>query len=479
MAYRESVGTAQIDDSAVTNAKMANMATLTIKGNDTGGAAAPQDLTKTEVLTLLNVEDGADVTDATNVDAAGAVMNSDASTASMSFVIDEDNMASDSATKVPTQQSVKAYVDAAVTSAVTYKGAYNASTNSPDLDTSPSGVLVGDMYTVTVAGTFFTTAVAVGDVLIAEVDSASTEADWTIVERNLDQATTSTQGIAELATQAEVNTGTDALRIVTPDTLEDKTYGTFTGSTISDNGTLKAALQELETAVEVSASTTVEGNVELATQTEVNTGTDAARVVTADTLEDKLYGTFTGSTISDNGTLKAALQELETAVEVSATTSVQGNVELATQAEINTGTDASRVVTADTLEDKTYGTFTGSIISDNGTLKAALQELETAIEAAGTNLTVVSKAFGDTPYSASASEVVTVNATGGAVTVNLPAAASSTDAMIIVKKIDASANAVTVDGNLSETIDGATTVVIGNQYTSLTFICDGTGWHIL
>ena len=38
-------------------------------------------------------------------------MNSDTSTASMSFVVDEDNMASDSDTKIPTQQSVKAYVD--------------------------------------------------------------------------------------------------------------------------------------------------------------------------------------------------------------------------------------------------------------------------------------------------------------------------------------------------------------------------------
>ena len=58
------------------------------------------------------IEASADVTDATNVAAAGAVMESDTSTASMSFVIDEDDMASDSATKVPTQQSVKAYVDA-------------------------------------------------------------------------------------------------------------------------------------------------------------------------------------------------------------------------------------------------------------------------------------------------------------------------------------------------------------------------------
>lgn len=59
----------------------------------------------------INVEDGADVTDAANVNAAGAVMESDSTTASMAFVIDEDNMVSNSATKVPTQQSVKAYAD--------------------------------------------------------------------------------------------------------------------------------------------------------------------------------------------------------------------------------------------------------------------------------------------------------------------------------------------------------------------------------
>lgn len=52
-----------------------------------------------------------------NVDAAGAVMNTDTSTASMSFVVDEDNMSSNSATKLSTQQSIKAYVDAEIASA--------------------------------------------------------------------------------------------------------------------------------------------------------------------------------------------------------------------------------------------------------------------------------------------------------------------------------------------------------------------------
>ncbi len=66
--------------------------------------------TDAEKSKLTAIEASADVTDATNVDAAGAVMNTDTTTAAMSFVIDEDNMASDSDTKVPTQQSVKAYV---------------------------------------------------------------------------------------------------------------------------------------------------------------------------------------------------------------------------------------------------------------------------------------------------------------------------------------------------------------------------------
>ncbi len=68
--------------------------------------------TGTEKTKLSGIETAADVTDAANVDAAGAVMNSDTSTASMSFVIDQDDMSSNTDTKVPTQQSVKAYVDA-------------------------------------------------------------------------------------------------------------------------------------------------------------------------------------------------------------------------------------------------------------------------------------------------------------------------------------------------------------------------------
>ena len=71
--------------------------------------------TDAQFTKLANIEASADVTDATNVNAAGAVMLSDTTTSGMGFVVDEDNMASDSATKLATQQSIKAYVASQVT----------------------------------------------------------------------------------------------------------------------------------------------------------------------------------------------------------------------------------------------------------------------------------------------------------------------------------------------------------------------------
>lgn len=100
----------------------------------------------TDGTKLDGIEAGADVTDATNVDAAGAVMNSDTSTAGMGFVVDEDNMASDSATKVPTQQSVKAYVDTATSGFGTgdVVGPASATDGVPALFDGTTGKLLKD-----------------------------------------------------------------------------------------------------------------------------------------------------------------------------------------------------------------------------------------------------------------------------------------------------------------------------------------------
>lgn len=74
---------------------------------------------------------------------------------------------------------------------------------------------------------------------------------------------------------------------------------------------------------------------------------------------------------------------------------------------------------------------------------------------------------------------ILMDASGGARTVTLPLAATSNRVVLTIKKIDSSANAVTIDGNGAETIDGAATQVLAAQWDSFTIQCNGTAWFIL
>ncbi len=109
----------------------------------------------------------------------------------------------DNDTTLPTSAAVKAYVDSSVAGGLVYQGGYNADTNTPNLDSPPTGTInKGFTYTVTEDGLFFTEQVRVGDVLIAEIDTPTTLGDWTTVQNNIDLADLTTVGIGN------VNAGT-------------------------------------------------------------------------------------------------------------------------------------------------------------------------------------------------------------------------------------------------------------------------------
>jgi hypothetical protein len=74
---------------------------------------------------------------------------------------------------------------------------------------------------------------------------------------------------------------------------------------------------------------------------------------------------------------------------------------------------------------------------------------------------------------------IRVDATDGALTVTLPAAGSLPGKVFVVKKVDSSANAVTIDADGSEEIDGATTESLASQYDAITVQSNGTSWDIL
>jgi hypothetical protein len=76
-------------------------------------------------------------------------------------------------------------------------------------------------------------------------------------------------------------------------------------------------------------------------------------------------------------------------------------------------------------------------------------------------------------------KLILCSASGGAFPINLPAAATAGDGFrVTIKKTDSTTNAVTIDGNASETIDGSTTLTCDNQYDSWELICDGSAWYI-
>lgn len=117
-----------------------------------------------------------------------------------------------------------------------------------------------------------------------------------------------------------------------------------------------------------------------------------------------------------------------------------------------------------------------TLLADNTARAISAQDLRDALYSA----------LGVTPYVAKTAnytatesdDFIAVNATGGAVTITLPAAATTrVGKTYTIKKTDVSANAVSINPNASETLDGsASTVDITTQYYAVTIINTGAAW---
>ena len=137
---------------------------------------------------------------------------------------------------------IQAAIDTAVSSSLTYRGGYNASTNTPDLTTSPNSILTGDTYAVTVAGDasgFWSPTLNIGDLVIANIDSPATIADWTEVQSNIDVATDTVQGIANFPTSGGLSVTGGAVSIADT-TVAAGTY-TNTNLTVDAQGRITTA----------------------------------------------------------------------------------------------------------------------------------------------------------------------------------------------------------------------------------------------
>lgn len=93
---------------------------------------------------------------------------------------------------------------------------------------------------------------------------------------------------------------------------------------------------------------------------------------------------------------------------------------------------------------------------------------------------IASKTNSDSPYTALAGDdLIFIDTSGGAVTVNLPTAASIGGKIYTVVKTTSDTSLVTVDANSTETINGALTFKLCTQYELVRVISDGTNWQVI
>ena len=135
-------------------------------------------------------------------------------------------------------------------------------------------------------------------------------------------------------------------------TKDDTDLGTFTGTTIADSQTIKAALQALETAVESKGSA--------ASLTSLTTAVGDLNTLSGVAQNDEDLGTFSGSTIADSVTIKAALQALETAVE---------DISAVDTAVVDAGDNVNRLVASTSADAEPAAWHFLAVDTSNGSIK--------------------------------------------------------------------------------------------------------------
>lgn len=122
--------------------------------------------------------------------------------------------------------ATKNYVDTtfAGSGALIYQGGYDAAAGAPN-----ANALKGWTYAVTKAGDgngYFSTPLEVGDLIIANIDSPASEADWTEINKNIDVATDTIQGIANFPTAGGLSVSSGAVSL--PNVVTAGSFGSAT-----------------------------------------------------------------------------------------------------------------------------------------------------------------------------------------------------------------------------------------------------------
>ncbi len=206
-------------------------------------------------------------------------------------------------------------------------------------------------------------------------------------------------------------------------------------------------------------------------------GNFAAGTITAD-----LNGTATSATSA--GSFTGALAGDVTGLQGTTSVASVGGVSaanVATGANLANGATsantASKLVARDASGNFAAGAITAVSMRVSTNLGVGTSTAHTAIQVAGPVATAVTTKTAAYTISDTDS-IVIADATTAAYALTLPSAVGIAGRQYLIKKRDNSANAVTVATTSSQTIDGASSFVLGSQWVFVTVISDGANWII-
>ena len=218
-------GVVRIKDAGVTAAKLASNSVTTVKVTDKN-------------ITFAKINDIPTMT-VIGRTAAGTGVSSAIP------IINTNDLSGANGTSLVTSGAVKAYVDASIAGLGKLIGGYDAAANT----NFPGGANTkkADFWYVTVAGSIQGVPFQVGDVIVANKDNPSnTNAnDYIFLQTNADQATTTILGMVMLATNAEVQAGTNNTKAITPAGLSART-ATETRTGLAKIATTSEALEGVD-----------------------------------------------------------------------------------------------------------------------------------------------------------------------------------------------------------------------------------------
>ncbi len=193
------IKTKHIDDGQVDSAQLASNAVTTVK-------------IVNKSITFSKIQDLPTMTVIGRVDSGDGVSDGITVLTSLDQVINEHN-------NLATAKAIKDYIDAVVGGIGSPQGGWDASTQS----NFPSGSKKGDYWYISEDGTIHGIDFVVADLIIAKKTGASTSdaGDWIPLKTKRGQADENNLGIVRLATTAQARAMTDTERVLTPKSLGD------------------------------------------------------------------------------------------------------------------------------------------------------------------------------------------------------------------------------------------------------------------